>query len=152
LSDNSERVEFGSDAWFALADQVVKDIIAENPQELGSERLSICYVFTSPPAHLLHEGQSTIPMYMSIDHGSATVQQVERTDVDILMYVDYAHSLENGRGIQKRVPEEMEFRKARQEAAIESGLMTVKGGQQGLSSALLEALTELHNRLAVRTL
>jgi len=126
-----EKHEFGSEGWFAHAEQVLKDLVEEASAELDGVRFSACEVFTDPPEHLRQGGQPKIYWYFEIADGQAVMLREERAVADHRVSVDYQKVLPHVR-IRHEPPTE-DSRPSR------------------LPPALRRLLLELHNRIADAT-
>ncbi len=146
-----EKVEFGSDAWMDLAIRTLDDVISEVGPAIAGERLTICEVFVDPPPHLRKGGTGEIAWSLVIIDGKAAVERRARQDVDYAVRADYQSILPHARAILSGSPAEREARAAGRREAIAAGKFEVKGSLDQVSPALSAALTELHNRLALRT-
>ncbi len=147
----SEKVEFGSDAWMDLATRTLEEVISEAGAAIAGERLTICEVFVDPPAHLRRGRTGEIAWSLVIIDGKAAVERRVRQDVDYALRLDYQSTLPNARAILTNSPAEREARAGARREAIAAGKVEVKGSLDHVSPAMSAALTELHNRLALRT-
>jgi hypothetical protein len=128
-ADDDGKVELADDGWLAAAGRVAADLVAEHGYKIPGERLSICEVFMSPPAHLRMGGDKVYWTLVIGDHEASATRE-ERRDADILIETDYQRALVGARSVY---PEEIA------EPAADA------------PPAFRLMLRRLHNRLAVIT-
>jgi hypothetical protein len=141
-ADDDGKVELASDGWLAAAGRIAADLVAESGHEIPGERLSICEVFMSPPAHL-RTGGDKVYWTLVMGEREASATREERRDADIVIETDYERALVGARSVYPEViaeppPDAPPPTPAAQALAR-------------LSPAFRLMLRRLHNRLAVMT-
>jgi len=146
-----QKVEFGSDAWLALAERTLKDVVAERRDSIAGEQLTISEVFVDAPTHLCRDGLTEIAWSLQIADGKAVVEPRERTPADYRIRADYNSTLTGARTVYSLDPAEAATRIESRQQAVADGLMQQEGSLDAVSPAMRAVVIELHNRLAVRT-
>ena len=150
-----EKVEFVSPAWIRLARRELSNLVKDAGEAIAGQTFSVCEVFVDPPAHLCKNGEREVVYSFVIADGNATVTQDASRKVDLKAHTDYQTALLSARSVYETTPGEIERRsRARREAAA-AGQVTYEGDPEAhlraISPAMRALLTEMHNRMALKT-
>ena len=149
----SDRVEFISPAWIALAREVLTDLFANAKQDLSGVTFHMCEVFTDVPEHLAQTDDGRAGWHFRVNGKSVEVGSGEIDDADMKIIADYATILPAAKMMYgKDTASAMQANQKTQAAALKNGKVRSEGDFSKLPPALMSILMPLHNRLAERTL
>jgi hypothetical protein len=144
----TDKVEFASAEWLAVAEEVLQKAVIG--LDLGGKTFTVSEEFTDPPAHLLKDGDASIAWHFTVSDDGVDVAEGAVEDADMRTRVDYQAVLPVARLVygtsEEAIAEAMRLREAAQATGERVGDETV------LPPELLQRLFAVHNQLAERTL
>lgn len=144
-----EKAEFCSDAWLEKADAILKQLVAEYGQEIGSERRVSVKTYANPPAHLRQEGQDFVRWSFEIRDGKARVSRADPADAMVRNSAEYSSVAPIARIV---LPTDAETLTRQREASLQRLSEEARRLDEATSPAMRRMLLEFHNRLALVTL
>lgn len=147
MNDNG-KLEFASDAWVdAIREELEKGLAGE---DLSDVDFSACEEYTSPPAHLLKPGATTVGFHFRIRPDGVTVGNVPAADVTFKVTGDY----KTIRDLARMTKDETETKTGTSigellGALIKNGSVTLDGDMSARPEVLEKV--NLHDRMAGRT-
>jgi hypothetical protein len=151
MDETTERLEFLSPAWLAMAADVLAEVVREASDAIRGESLTVSEVFLDAPEHLRRGGSREIGWSFVIAVGASRVLDRAVDDADIALRAGYDAALPSARALLGATPEEMAARAEARRQAVAAGFLDQKGDPEALSPAMRRLLVEFHNRLAPRT-
>jgi hypothetical protein len=92
------KQEFCSDAWIDEVERILSELVADAGESLRGRKITVCEVFTDPPAHLLRPGEDRVYWYCEVEEGRAHVAREDRP-ADYRVVVDYQATLPGARSL-----------------------------------------------------
>jgi hypothetical protein len=145
---DSDKVEFASREWLALAAEVLHKYL--DGVDLAGQSFAISEEFTDPPAHLLRDGATTIAWHFRVSDAGVQVGEGAAQDADLRTRVDYTAVLPVARLVYGTSEDEIAEAMKLRDAARETGERV--GDETSLPPELMQRLFQVHNELAQRTL
>jgi hypothetical protein len=142
-----EKLEFGSGAWVDHLAAVLREALRGLDVDEG---VSISEEYTSPPAHLLRPGSTTIGWHLTLTRDGVDVTWGPLSEATSRSVTDYrvAHRLATADPSSAEEVAELEAFVA---TAIREGHLHKAGGVAERYPALKEALNGVHDAVLART-
>lgn len=137
------KLEFCSNAWLALAREILGDLVVEFGPSIVGEEFAVNEIFTDPPAHLRQENPDRVCWGFRIRDAKCEARRAQFPDANMTIESDYKTALSLARMIYD----------GRARTGIGTSRRSPSSGATGSqpSPAMMKLLRALHNRLAVRT-
>jgi hypothetical protein len=145
-----QMVRFASDAWLALMNRILGELVAAAGSELDGQAVRICEIATGAPADLADpaRGDGSLAWHIVIDGPSAHARKGELADADFGAAFDYQAIQTLARWVYKDDPDDQAAVAKAREVIETSGKFTAIGSRPQLSPRLGRLLSDLHNGLA----